>query len=513
MNLTPALIRATHARVRAEKARRSLAEFVRQAWPIVEPAMPLAWGWHVDAICGHLEAVTRGDVERLCINIPPGHAKSILVSVMWPAWEWSTTPAERSLFASYSDGLAVRDSVRCRDLVESEWYVRSFRTDLEGRRTWNMKGDSNAKDWFQNDRTGFRVSLTVGGASTGHRGNKVAVDDPHNVRTASSALEREAVIRWWDVAMSSRFNDMRAQKRVIIMQRLHEGDLTGHVLAQGGYEHLCLPSLYEPKRRCRTFKVGGALLFEDPRTREGSPLFPALFTPAVLEQALADLKETEFAAQHQQRPVPAGGGLFKKAWWRFWKPSGTKEQGAHPRPDGTYTGPARELPERFDRTVISLDANFKGDRKKGNDPVVFVVIGCKGADRFVLDRVRLFVGFGETVTQFRTLSKLHPKAFRKLVEAKANGDAIIETLQSEIGGIVAVTPEGGKESRASAIAPQVEGGNVYLPDGAPWLDEWVAEFASFPRGAHDDQVDALSQALIDLTTNNGADRFRALAAR
>lgn len=508
---SPTDLRALQARVKAEKARRSLAEFVRQAWPIVEPSMPLVWGWHVDAICQHLEAVTRGEILRLVINVPPGHAKSILVSVMWPAWEWATNPATRSLFASYAEALAVRDSVRCRDLIESDWYVRSFRG---GSHPWGMKGDSNAKDWFQNTRTGFRVSLSVGGQGTGWRGDKVVVDDPHNVKTAASALEREAVARWWNVAMSSRFNDMSRARRVIIMQRLHEEDLTGVVLAQGGYEHLRLPSLFESKRRCRTFAVrSGARvqLFEDPRTVENAPLFPALFPRPVLDQALADLKPTDFAAQHQQRPVPAEGGTFKKAWWRFWKPAGTAPELQHPRPDGCYTGPARELPAKFDRVVISLDANFKGNQAKGNDPIVFVVIGCSGADRFVLDRVRAFVGFGETLAQFRLLCARWPKAYRKLVEAKANGEAIIETLKTEVGGIVPVTPEGGKESRASAIAPQVEGGNVYLPDGAPWVDEWVAEFAAFPRGAHDDQVDALSQALIDQMPNGDAERFRALS--
>jgi predicted phage terminase large subunit-like protein len=258
-------------------------------------------------------------------------------------------------------------------------------------------------------------------------------------------------------------------------------------------------------------------LFRDPRTTENELLFPALFTEAVVTQAEKDLRG-DFFGQHQQRPLPATGGTFKKAWWRFWKPDGTAQRNGDGsekgiRPDGCYEGPARALPASFDRVVISLDANFKGNQAKGNDPVVFVVVGCKGADRFVLDRVRLFVGFTETLTAFRILVKQWPKAFKKLVEAKANGDAIIETLKTEIGGIVPVEPEGGKEARANAVSPQVESGNVYLPDGAPWLDEWVDEFSSFPKGAHDDQVDALSQALIELLVDNGAARFRALGAR
>lgn len=512
--MKPEQLIALRDAARSELARRSLREFVRQAWHVVEPTMPLMEGWHLDAVCAHLEAVTRDEIDRLLITIPPGHAKSLLVSVLWPAWTWATSPGERSLFGSYSMDLAVRDSVRCRDLIESDWYQARFATSPEGV-AWSLKDDSNAKDWFQNTASGFRVSLSVGGQSTGLRGNLVVVDDPLNVKRASSAIEREAAIRWWDVAMSSRFNDMRRQRRVIIMQRLHEQDLAGHVLEQGGYEHLNLPTRFEEKRRCVTYvrKPGGERqeLFRDPRTTENELLFPALFTEAVVAQAEKDLRG-DFFGQHQQRPLPATGGTFKKAWWRFWKPDGTGAEAA-PRPDGCYTGPARAVPASFDRVVISLDANFKGNQAKGNDPVVFVVVGCKGADRFVLDRVRLFVGFTETLTAFRHLSAKWPKAFKKLVEAKANGDAIIETLKSEVGGIVPVEPEGGKEARASAVSPQVESGNVYLPDGAPWLDEWVDEFSSFPKGAHDDQVDALSQALIDLLTDNGAARFRALGAR
>lgn len=506
--MTPAQLLALRDATRAEAARRSLREFVRQAWHVVEPAMPYMHGWHIDAICDHLQAVTRDEIDRLLITIPPGHAKSLLVSVLWPAWTWATNPAERSLFGSYSMDLAVRDSVRCRDLIESDWYRTTFAPD------WSLKDDSNAKDWFQNTASGFRVSLSVGGQSTGLRGNLVVVDDPLNVKRASSAIEREGAIRWWDVAMSSRFNDMRRQRRVIIMQRLHEQDLAGHVLAQGGYEHLNLPTRFEEKRRCVTYvrkPEGRTELFRDPRTVENELLFPSLFTPAVVEQAEKDLRG-DFFGQHQQRPLPATGGTFKKAWWRFWKPDGTGAD-VSPRPDGCYEGPARPIPERFDRVVISLDANFKGVQSKGNDPVVFVVVGCKGADRFVLDRVRLFVGFTETLSAFRLLVKKFPKAYRKLVEEKANGAAIIESLQAEIGGIVPIDPEGGKEARASAVAPQVESGNVYLPDGAPWLDEWVDEFATFPKGAHDDQVDALSQALLELLTSDSAARLRSLATR
>jgi len=522
-SLSPVALRAIAEAARAERARRSLHEFVRQGWALVEPAAPFVDGWHVGAICAHLEAVTRGEINRLLVNVPPGHAKSLIVSVLWPAWIWTQQPSFRGMFASYALDLAVRDSVRCRDLVESDWYVKHFTTHTDSRGasyTWRLKDDSNAKDMFANTASGFRLALGVGGASTGFRADLVSVDDPLNVKKAASDVERESAIVWWDRAMSSRFNDMTRQRRVIIMQRLHQKDLAGHVEAQGGYEILRLPSEFEPSRRCVTYvrrpNEAGELmrteLFRDPRTDAGELLFPAKFPAEVIEQAKKDLG-SDYAAQHQQRPVDAAGGIFKRSHWRFWKPDGVGTDEQAPRPDGCYAGPARPLPASFDRTVLSLDANFKGVQAKGNDPVVFVVIGCKGADRFVLDRVRLFVGFNETLAHFRILVKKWPRALRRLVEDKANGSAIIETLREEIGGIIPVEPEGGKEARAHAVEPQVAGGNVYLPDGAPWLEEWVDEFAVFPRGEHDDQVDALTQALVHLIEPDGVQRLRALASR
>ncbi len=161
------------------------------------------------------------------------------------------------------------------------------------------------------------------------------------------------------------------------------------------------------------------------------------------------------------------------------------------------------------RIVLSLDASFKDT--DGTDFVVFQVWGCNKADRFLLDQSRARRSFTSTLTEFRRLVAKWPMARKKIVEDKANGSAIIDTLQSEIAGIVAVNPEGGKEARAAAIQPQVESGNVYLPDGAPWLEEFVAEFTSFPNGKHDDQVDALSQALLELADSTGMSRTRGMA--
>ena len=492
---------------RAEKARRRFHEFVRQAWPIVEPATPFRDTWHIGAVCEHLEAVTRGEISRLLINIPPGHAKSLLVSVLWPAWTWTFRPAWRGLFASYAYDLAERDSVRCRALIRSDWY-RGF-MEAGG---WRIVDDQDTKGYFVNSASGFRFSTSIEAQATGWRGDAVVVDDPLSAKEAPSEAKRKETIHWWDLVMSSRLNDMDRGARVIIMQRLHEGDLSGHVLAQGGYEHLCLPSEFDPANRAVTSRtVGGQRteFWRDPRETEGELLFPALFPQRVLEQAKKDLGSSGYAGQHDQRPTPEGGGMFKRSWWRFWRREGTGPEERCPRPRGCWEGPARTLPE-FDRTIISLDAAFKATDT--SDFVVFQVWGMKQADRFLLAQARGRMSFTETLTTFRRLARDWPRAYRKLVEDKANGSAIINTLQKEISGVVAINPEGGKEARAAAVQPAIESGNVYLPDGAPWLDDFVGEFSAFPRGRHDDQVDCLTQALLDLGNQaRSLERFIMLA--
>lgn len=231
------------AEIEQELATRRLGEFIRQAWPVVEPATAFVPGWHLDAISDHLQAVSRGHIRNLLINMPPRHMKSLAVAVFWPAWEWIRWPERRWLFSSYALSLSIRDSVKCRRLIQSSWY--RFRW---GHR-FQLTGDQNAKERFENNRTGYRLATSVGGAATGEGGHRVICDDPHNVNEAESDTVRQGVIDWWDQVMSTRLDDLRTGAKVIVMQRVHERDLSGHVLAQGGYEHLCLPAEFEGRRR------------------------------------------------------------------------------------------------------------------------------------------------------------------------------------------------------------------------------------------------------------------------
>jgi hypothetical protein len=236
-----------------EKARRCLYEFVRQAWSVLEPETPFVDGPHVRAVCDHLQAVSEGRIQNLIVNIPPGHAKSLLTGVFWVAWCSIDHPESRWLFSSYREPLATRDSVKCRRLIESEWYQKNW-----GDR-YQLRDDQNQKNRFENTRTGYRVVVPMC-AGTGERGDFVIVDDPHSVDRAESETERRAAIEWWNGAMSTRLNDLATGHKVVVMQRLHEADLTGDLLTKGGYELLCLPAEFEPERRCNT-SIG----WSDPR--------------------------------------------------------------------------------------------------------------------------------------------------------------------------------------------------------------------------------------------------------
>lgn len=484
-----------------------LAEFVREAWHVIEPGTEYHHNWHIDAVCMHLEAVTAGRIRRLLINIPPGMMKSLLVAVFWPAWVWVKRPEWRAVFGSYSLDLSQRDSVRCRDVLQSDWYRDTFRP------SWSLAGDQNVKSYFRNTRKGERLAISVTGKGTGFRGDCTVFDDPLKADEAYSEAARETAWRWWGKTMSSRLNDMRTGARVGIMQRLHEEDPAGRIIERGGYELLILPSEFEPARRATT-SIG----WSDPRTSPGELLFPIMFPADVLEEAKVDLGSDGYAGQHQQRPVAAEGKIVKDAWWRYYD----------------------VLPPVFETVVMSWDMAFKGEDSDA-DYVVGQVWARLGADLYLLDQVRARLEFTETRKAVQYMAAKWPAASAKYVEDKANGPAIISSLRRTVPGIIAVEPDGDKISRTRAAAPFIEAGNVWLPgpdqatriltdwrramaDGslfvtdeelqpqrwlpskvlvADWVGRFVYEFGVFPKGANDDQVDAGTQAIRRLMASVG----------
>jgi predicted phage terminase large subunit-like protein len=474
-----------------ELAKRSLVEYIRQAWHVVEPATPYVHGWHIDAIAEHLEAATRGEIRNLIINIPPRHAKSLLCCVFWQTWVWTTRPATRWLYSSYGDSLAIRDSLKCRRIIQSPWYRRNFGD------VFSLTGDQNQKTRFDNDKTGYRVATSVGGMGTGEGGDFIVVDDPLKQADAHSQPARQSVIDWWDNTMSTRGNDPDRFVKVVIMQRLHENDLTGHLLekmATGGqhYEHLCLPARYEETDR-RTF-IG----WRDPRTEPGQLLWPERFTASALSGLEKDMDRYAVAGQLQQRPSPDSGGIFQKADWRYWKPAGVKLPPVLVKDaeGNAIEIEAVDLPGALDETLQSWDCAFKDTAK--SDFVAGQVWGRLRANYYLLDYYKERADIVLTMAQIETFASRWPRAIAKLIEDKANGPAVIQLLTQKVPGLIAVNPEGGKIGRAHTSAPAVQSHNVYLPHPAlyAWVGEFIDSCAGFPNLAHDDDVDAFTQAMI-----------------
>jgi hypothetical protein len=361
----------------AELAERSLAEYIRQAWHQVEPGRHLLWNWHIDCLAEHLEAAYQGDLQKLLINIPPRFAKSLLVCVFWMTWVWMRDPKKRWMFASYSQVFSKRDSLRCRRIIESPWYQARW-----GNR-FQLTGDQNEKLKFENDKTGFRMATSVGGTATGEGGDILVVDDPHKPDEVHSDTTREGVLDWWRETWSSRLNDEKTGVKVVVMQRLHEEDLSGYLLStEGGWDHVCLPLEYEagPKRVTSLMPLG-----YDPRKSEGELLFPARIGAAELPEIKRRSGAYGYAGQYQQRPSPEDGGFFKRASWSFWRPANAAGIGTTPRPKKCHQRPAVIAPA-FDKIVISLDAAFKD--LKTSDYVVYTVWGAHQADRYLLEVVR-----------------------------------------------------------------------------------------------------------------------------
>ena len=455
---------------RAEKARRSLAAFVRHAWPIIEPSTALVWNWHIDVICEHVQALVenRLPTRNLVVNVPPGSMKSTILAVCLPAWMWLRNPGWRGILASGNEGVAIRDSMKCRDIIDSDWYRGLFRP------SWGFSRDQNAKGHYKNTATGFRMAISAGARITGDRADAIIVDDPNDAAEAFSKAARDQIINWWDNAAANRLSDMSLGCRIIIQQRLHQEDLTGHVLdtEPAAWTHLVIRQEFEQ----------GDEQPWDPRAEEGALFFPARFPREVVEGERKRLASSGYAGQHQQRPASKEGEIFKRGFVRFYDP--------------TLPLPA------FKRKIMSWDTAFK--EKQQNDPSCGLVAGEADNGIYILDHELEHMGYPALKEKARTWAAAHsPSAL--LIEDKASGQSLIQELKQETSlPVVAVQVETDKVSRAWAVVPTWEAGRIYLPAGAPWVDDFLDEIYTFPRAAHDDQVDAFTQLVRYLILGGGA---------
>lgn len=455
--------------IERELCSRSLAEFAKRAWHVLEPAADLKWGWALDAICQHLEAVTDGRITRLLMNVPPGSMKSLLTGVIWPAWEWGpkSLPEMRYIGTAHEEGLAIRDSRKCRDLIKSGWYQKLWPLELDR--------SLDGKREFGNTKKGVRQARSFT-SMTGVRGDRVILDDPISADSANSAAKLEAVRIAFTETLPTRVNSDKSAI-VVVMQRLSEKDVSGIIIDMGlPYVHLRIPMRFESSTKCET-SIG----WVDPRTEEGELMFPERFGEPQVAELEKTLGSYGSAGQLQQRPAPRGGGIIKEEWYRYWTAK-----------------PAMNF-----RTIHADTAQKTGQE---NDYSVFQCWGRSTTGYAVmLDQIRGKWEAPELLVQARAFWMKHIDADKStlramMVEDKVSGTGLIQTLRREGIPILPVQRSNDKPSRAHDSAPFIESGNVYLPIDAPWLSDFLAESSTFPGGAHDDQLDPMFDAIKTVQT-------------
>ena len=512
----------------------SLYTFLKHSWRFID-ASSFTEGWPIEAIAEHLQAVVDGDIRRLIINIPPRMGKSSITSVAFPAWTWTqpsishtSGPGVQFLHASYAQQLALRDSVKCRRLIESPWYQ-----GLWGDR-FSLTSDQNTKTRFDNDKNGSRLSTSVGSALTGEGGAIIVVDDPNAAQEAFSEATIASTIDWWDSALSTRLNNPKEGAFVVIQQRLSEEDLTGHILSKdiGEWTHLCLPMKYEWRRHSVT-SIG----WEDPRglddegnslvevtddgdripatpeaeieleKREDTLLWPDRFGEREVNILEKQLGPWAAAGQLQQRPEPKGGGIIKRDWWQPW------ESINYPN---------------MDLVIATLDTAYT--TKTENDPSAMTVWGVFSSDVNVMAPTQATTRGSKLVEYSRSYTEVAPRVMlmyawqgryelhdlvqkvaqtcremkvdQLLIENKAAGFSVAQEIRRMYGyekfGVHMFDPKSqDKLARLYSVQHLFAEGLVFAPI-KQWSEMVIAQVGQFPKGKHDDLVDTVSMAMRHL---------------
>jgi predicted phage terminase large subunit-like protein len=505
-------VRSTRDAIDAVRYEESLLDFTGAFWREVEPK-EFHSNWHIEAICDHLQAVADWQVDRLLINMPPRHMKSLAANVFFPAWVWAQDPnpddeahytvqvrrnswrgpGVKFMHLSYDSALSIRDSGKCRQLITSSKYQR-----LWGHR-FQLRDDQNQKMRFDNLAGGHRMATSEGGVITGEGADIIVYDDPHNVHDigGSSSLARTNTLRFWDEALPSRLNDQEHGAFVVIMQRLHEHDLSGHILAkEQGWTHLCLPAVYEAKHpfpmRTSVVRQSTGQTWADPR-QEGEVLWPAKFPRKALQRIAKDEAMTSHVAagQLQQCPAALEGGLFKRAWFE------------HPLDvgGGYYSfAEAKRL-----HLVRAWDLAWTTE-ETGNNPdwTVGVLMGRDPLSDiyYVLDVVRGRWSPAELERVVKSVAARDGTGCRIRIPQDPGAGTFVAAYMRDVlrqAGGYSVTIEReqtSKAQRAAPLAAQAENRFLVLIKGT-WTDDFVNELCAFRPEAKDnvdDQVDAASAA-------------------
>lgn len=489
--------------VRRRNAETSLYEFLRQAWLQIEGGRAFKGNWHLEAKCEHLEALLRGEIRNLLINEPPRFTKSTLCNVALPAWSWIHYPNLQWLFSSYAWTLVMRDSRRCRTLIESKWY-----RDRWGDR-FSLMEDANRMDRFYNDKRGYRLSTSVDSATMGDGGDIQVADDPNNTRDQSDTM-LQSTLDWWHSVMPSRVNDFVTCRRLVIQQRTHEKDLSGDIIANdkdGSWVKLIIPMEFEERRTCVTVKLPSTNgeSWRDPRKKEGELLDPKRVGPVELKNLKRDLgSEYAIAGQLQQRPAPEAGGIIKRNWFQIWQ--------------------SREAPE-CEYVLTSVDTALSEQKSAAYSAATTwgVFRDSHSIPNLILLSVwRSKCEYPELRERIRRLANdylddgpissnvVTRKPDILLIEAKANGISLIQDLAR--AGVMATkfVPDklGDKMQRVRLVTPLMEAGRIWVPGKPPdfklprgFAETFITQCISFPNAESRDLVDTISMAFWKLMSS------------
>ena len=427
--------------------RTDLASFIQKSFGTVSPGDAFSDNWHIHALAHELSMVMRGENRRLIITIPPRHLKSICTSVALPAFILGHDPTRRIICVSYSQELAVKHANDCRTIMNAGWYRRLF----PGTRVDPSK---NTETEVMTTQRGFRLSTSVGGTLTGRGGNLIIIDDPIKPTDAMSDTTRERLIQWCGTTLLSRLDDKERNSIILVMQRLHVGDLAGHFLDQGGWRHLNLPAIAEVEQRVQ---IGHGHY----HTRKiGDLLHSARESMAVLDTMKVSMGSANFSAQYQQLPVPPGGNMIDWSWFNWYE--------------------INDL--AVDEIVISWDTAMKPTELA--DYSVGTVWGVRGNLYYLLDLIRVRLDFPalrrKVVEVYQRWEQLQKPTL--LIEDAGSGTSLIQDLYDQNIPAVAIHPEGDKVMRMSAQSAKIEAGAVHLPHGRRGSTICDQSFWRFPRG-------------------------------
>ncbi len=437
--------------------------FNQRAFTLLTPRTRFVPNWHLEVIAAKLEAVRRGRIRRLIINVPPRSLKAHTASVAFVAWVFGHDPAAQILCVSYDQDLSDKFARDCRTLMSKRFYKALFPAT-------RLSATKQAVAEFETSAGGFRLSVSVGGPITGRGADIIIIDDPLEPKDALSEIRRTAVNEWYDHTLTSRLNDKTTGAIILIMQRLPGDDLVSHVLGQEDWDVMSFPAIAEHDE---DFVINTPYGEQRYHRRAGSLLQPVREPKDVLT-TIRKRSEYNFQAQYQQNPMAMGEVEVLTDWF--------------PRFDINH-------PPEFDRIIMSWDTAIK--TKEVNDYSAYTTWGVKGADFYLIDAQRYRLEFPQLKIKVRVMAA-RAKASNVLIEdAPPSGTSLIQALRAEkMHAVTRCEPEGGdKKARLRAQIPVMENGFVFLPREAPWLEAYLSELTTFPKAPHDDWVDSTTQAL------------------